>query len=339
MDILLSLPILSYFLAPTVTSWSTSLNLLFFYMTWSTLVLSHSPLKIEVIGLTALRVVFWLVPSLVFLLFDTLVPSLAESIKIRGRAALPPRDAGRLGRLLLLALANLALETALEAGVSAAVAYLRPAAGPLFRTGTTLPLPWQIIKQLGLLMTGREVLTYYLHRYALPASSQLGRAHRASYGHARRAPPFSLLVFADHPAAFLVHRFAPLYLTALAVRPHLLTYFVFVGLATLEETLAHSGYSVVPGIIMGGITRRTATHYVHGEGNYGAWGFLDWIHGTSLGKNVVADVKDEAEKHHLKERGEDAAGSGLNLVQEGIEGLRKGRRSGRKTRKSNSSSD
>jgi len=335
MDVLLSLPILSYFLAPSVTSWSTSLNLLFFYMTWSTLVLSHSPLKIELIGLTALRVIFWLVPSLLFLLFDTLVPSLAESLKIRGRAALPPRDAARLGRLLLLALGNLALETAVQGAISLAATLARPAAGPLFRTGSTLPLPWQILKQLALLMAGREVLSYYVHRYALPRDSRVGRWHRASYGHARRAPPFSLLVYTDHPAAFLLHRFAPPYLVALVVRPHLLTYFVFVGLVTLEETLAHSGYSVVPGIIMSGITRRTANHYVHGEGNYGAWGFLDWIHGTSLGKDVMADVKDEAEKHRVKERGEDAASSGLSMVQEGIEGLRKGTRSRRKTRKAN----
>jgi hypothetical protein len=333
MDVLLSLPIVSYFLAPTVTSWSTSLNLLFFYMTWTTLVLSHSPLRIELMGVFGLRVVFWLIPSLLFLAFDTLVPSLAEGIKLRGAAALPPRDPVQLGKLLLLALANLALETALEGGISILATTTGMSAGPLFKTSTTLPLPWQIIKQIALLMAAREGLTYYIHRHALQRNSRLGSWHRGSFGHHRRAPPFSLLLFADHPVPFLLHRFLPIYLPALALQPHLLTYFMFVALVTVEETMAMSGYSVVPGIIMGGIARRTTVHYVSGEGNYGAWGFLDWIHGTSLGKDVMADFKDEAEKHQLKERGENAASSGLNLVQDGIDGLR---RSGRRTRKSTS---
>src|SRR3569833_408067 len=334
MDVLLSLPIASYYLSPSVTSWSTSLNLLFFYMTWTTLVLSHPPWKIELLGILGLRVVFWLIPSLLFLLFDTLVPSLAESSKYRGAAALPPRDPALLGRLLGLALFNLALETALEGGGSSGLAALLVKGGsPLFKTTSTLPLPWQLIKQVVLLMAGREMLAYYLHRFALPPDGRAGKWHRSSYGHARRAPPFSLLVYADHPAAFLLHRFLPVYLPALALRPHLLTYFLFVGLVTVEETLAMSGYSIVPGIIMGGIARRTTLHYVSGRGNFGAWGFLDWIHGTSLGKDVMEDFKDEADKHRLKERGEKAADDGVSLVQESIDSFRKGtRRSGRKTK-------
>jgi hypothetical protein len=29
---------------------------------------------------------------------------------------------------------------------------------------------------------------------------------------------------------------------------------------------------------------------------------MDWIHGTSIGADVMDDVKDEAEKHHVAER-------------------------------------
>ncbi|KLU83793.1 hypothetical protein MAPG_02844 [Magnaporthiopsis poae ATCC 64411] len=207
MDILLSLPIASYFLAPSVTSWSTSLNLIFFYMTWATLVLSHSPLRIEVFGTLAVRLLLYVAPSLLFLTFDTLLPSLAESIKVGGTSALPPREDPAL----------------------------------------------------------------------------LARA-----------------------------------------------------LALVLETLAMSGYSVVPGIIMGGITRRTAMHYCcssggRAGGNYGAWGLLDWVCGTNLGRDVLHDVKDEAEKHHVKERGESAAGKGMDFLQDGIEGVRRSKRT-RKTR-------
>ncbi|KAH8894215.1 sterol desaturase family [Thozetella sp. PMI_491] len=340
MDILLSLPIASYFFSSSLTSWSTSLNLLFFYMTWTTLVLSHSPLKIELIGSFALRLVFWLIPSLVFLLFDTLLPSLAESIKYNGRSALPSRDGRALGRLVLLAVINLLLETGAEAGISLGLATLLR--HPVFKTTSTLPLPWQMIKHIGLLFTLREILTYAIHRYILHGASGrdwfgVSRLHKR-YAHARAAPPFSLLVMGDHPLPFLLHRFVPRYLPALLLqrRLHLLTYLLFVGLCTLEETLSMSGYTVVPGIIMGGITRRTAVHYAKPAGNYGAWGLLDWMHGTSLGKDVMADVKDEAEKHRLKERSKESANGVTNAVQEGIEGLRRSKRSRGRSRQADS---
>ncbi|KAK3312451.1 hypothetical protein B0H66DRAFT_399172 [Apodospora peruviana] len=340
MDLLLSLPIASYFFSASLTSWSTSMNLLFFYMTWSTLVLSHSPLKIELIGVTAVRIVFWLVPSLFFLLFDTLLPSLAETIKFNGASALPPRDAQALSKLLGLALVNLALESALQTGLSLSLTYFLDT--PIFRTSTTLPLPFQIIKHIALLFTAREVLTYYIHRYILhgaqsktATTKQIASWHSCN-AHARRAAPFSLLLMADNPLPFLLHRFIPLYLPALALHHdnlHLLTFMLFVVLATLEETLSMSGYTVVPGIIMGGIARRSALHYCRPTGgNFGCWGVLDWIHGTSLGKDVMADLHDEAEKHQVKERGNRTADGAGNMLQNGINGLR---RSARKSRPRN----
>ncbi|KAK3687952.1 hypothetical protein B0T22DRAFT_141414 [Podospora appendiculata] len=335
MDLLLSLPIASYFFSTSLTSWSTSLNLLFFYMTWSTLVLSHSPLKIEILGTTALRLVFWLVPSLLFLLFDTLLPSLAQSIKFNGASGLPPRDARTLAKLLGLALTNLALSTVVQAAISLGLTTLLQT--PIFRTSTTLPLPWQMAKHIALLFAAREVLTYYIHRYLLhnPSSAKNKTvkhitACHTDYAHSHHTPPFSLLLMADHPLPFLLHRFLPLYLPALALHDnlHILTFLLYVGLATVEETLAMSGYTIVPGIIMGGITRRSAVHYAKPVGNFGCWGVLDWVHGTSLGgKDVMADIQDEAEKHNVKGRSAKRLDQGGNMVQNGIQGLRRSARS------------
>ncbi|KAI2620039.1 sterol desaturase family protein [Hypoxylon sp. NC1633] len=332
MDLLLSLPIVSYFAGPMLTSWSGSMNLLFFYMTWMTLVLSHSPLKIELVGTLAARIVFWLVPSLFFLLFDTLVPSLAESIKFFGSSSLPRRDAASLLRQVLLAVFNLALSTAVQAGISVGAGTLLRR--PLFKTSTALPLPWQIAKHILTLYVAREVLTYYTHRYILHSrrGGRVARLH-AAYAHARKsAAPYALMLYTDHPVALLLSRTLPVYLPAAFVQPHLLTYFLFTILTTLEETLSMSGYSVVPGIIMGGIARRSATHYASGgRGNFGAWGLLDWASGTSVGKDVIEDIHDEAEKHQLKERGQKAASDTGNLVQDGIDGLKKGRKSRKKS--------
>ncbi|KAK0387083.1 hypothetical protein NLU13_5396 [Sarocladium strictum] len=338
MDILLSLPIASYFLAPSVTSWSTSLNLLFFYMTWTTLVLSHNPLHVHLVGIFAVRIVFWLIPSLLFLLFDTLIPSLSVSAKLGGRSALPPRDPKVLGRTLLLALLNLVLVVAVEGGFSLAFAYFL--GEPQLRTSSTLPLPWQIIKHILLLTTSREILTYYIHRFTLhcgggssSGSSFISDLHMR-YAHTRAGAPFSLQLFADHPLPLVLHRLVPIYFPAVLLRPHLLTYFLFFTLSTIEETLAMSGYSSVPGILMGGIVQRSAIHYAsRGSSNFGAWGLLDWINGTSRGRDVLEDVKAEADKHNVAERSSRKAGEGLNLIQEGMDAWRDGNGTRRSSRK------
>lgn len=84
-----------------------------------------------------------------------------------------------------------------------------------------------------------------------------------------------------------------------------------------------SGYSIVPGIIMGGMTRRTAGHYASGGTcNYGAWGFLDWLCGTGRGRDVVEDFKAEADKHHIKERSAGKLDNGVDALQERLGSLR-----------------
>ncbi|KAK0721876.1 hypothetical protein B0T26DRAFT_700547 [Lasiosphaeria miniovina] len=261
-----------------------------------------------------------------------------------------------------------------------------------------------MVKHVALLFAAREVLTYYIHRHVLhgqPLSptvptwnlrqKQASKTHKKKLGggggHGRiatmhdgcahaHATPFSLLLMADHPLPFLLHRFVPLYVPALVVSLwsssslsltsifsrnsgnflsntflssdsgglHILTYLLFVGLCTAEETLAMSGYTVVPGIILGGIARRNALHYARpGAGNFGCWGVLDWVHGTSLGKDVMADLHDEAEKHNLKGRSARAASGAGNMVTDGIDGLRRSARSSKGRRRSakgnNSESD
>lgn len=168
MDALLSLPVFGYFLMPSLATYSTSLNVLFFYMvcahrkstskalihpqTWSTLVLSQSPLKVEIFGTLGIRVVFFLVPSLLFLLFDTIIPSLAVNIKRQGASALPTRTGGVQGAkrgggrpewylVLGLSLFNIILGVGIQAGIEFLFTEgfgIRSA----LKVTTTLPMPW-----------------------------------------------------------------------------------------------------------------------------------------------------------------------------------------------------
>lgn len=161
MDALFSLPVLSLFLIPTISSYSTSLNLLFFFMTWSTLVLSHPPLRVELFGTVAVRLFFYVLPSVLFFLFDTLTPSAAVVIKAHGEIGLPTGSKRSKIRekdfkVAGWALANLALSIAAQAAIEIVrtkVLGMRSA----LKVSMRLPMPWEIVKDLFRGLCGREV--------------------------------------------------------------------------------------------------------------------------------------------------------------------------------------
>ncbi|KAJ6445319.1 sterol desaturase family protein [Purpureocillium lavendulum] len=296
MDLLLSLPILSYFLSPHVASWSTSLNIIFFYMTWTTLVISHPPVNVHIAGILVIRVLFWLVPSLATLAFDLSLPGVAAGLKLGGRASLPPRNTRFIAKQLGVALANLVLATFFEG--LAAKAYFAVFKRTDVVTSTTLPMPMKVFRHLVMLYAAREILVYYIHRYLLHQRSSstgviytwLARPHR-KWAHSLGGAPYSLLVFGDHPVPSLFMRVIPVYLPAVLLRPHILTYFLFLILTCIEETVTMSGYSSVPGFIMSGITLRNSIHYAtQGSGYFGAYGLLDWMSETGGSRRVLDDM-------------------------------------------------
>lgn len=72
--------------------------------------------------------------------------------------------------------------------------------------------------------------------------------------------------------------------------------------------------------MLGGMARRQDLHSQgRGKGNFAPLGIMDWIHGTSIGADVVDDMKDEADKHHVSER----SGNAMEKAKEsGRQGLR-----------------
>lgn len=157
----LSIPALSFLIIPTFSSYSTSINLLFFYLTWSTLILSNPPLKVEIFGTLAIRVLFYVLPSLTFLAFDSAAPKVAVNIKEHGKDALPLSEGennreDRWWKIALLSVGNVLLAVALQAGIEllfTEILHIRSA----LKISTTIPLPWSMAIDLvkGLLL--REV--------------------------------------------------------------------------------------------------------------------------------------------------------------------------------------
>ncbi|KAI9839896.1 MAG: hypothetical protein M1819_000088 [Sarea resinae] len=312
MDAILSLPALSFLAIPAIGSYSTSLNLLFFYMTWSTLVLSHSPLNVEIFGTLAIRILFFILPSTLFMLFDSAVPSLAVALKAQGDIALPVRgssrsDGGRKWWLVAgVATVNVLLGVALQIGVELLFTKVLTFRSAL-KVTTRLPMPWGIFKDLSRGLLLREVLQYYIHRYVLHSpSSRVAKWHQ-SWQHSIKAP-YSFVANYDHPVAWLLVHWLPVYLPAAVFRYHLLTYHMLLALVSLEETFSYSGYSVLPSsFILSGIARRVDSHLMGGgKGNFAPWGIMDWIHGTSVGDGVEEDVRNEMGKHDAQGKAQDS---------------------------------
>ena len=297
-------------------------------MQWSTLVLSHSALKVEFLGTLFIRFIFYLLPSYVFLLFDVGVPSLAVNIKEHGEVAIATSEdhkKGRWWRVALLSTLNVILGVTLQTGVDflfTKVIHIRSA----LKVTTTLPVPWGIAKDIvrglllrdvsplhfllttGLLLTFEQAFTYLLHRYILHSSSSPLNSLHASYFHSLPAP-YSLTAHYDHPVAYVMRVFLPAYLPAVIFRFHLLTYHAYLSIISLEELFAYSGYNVLPsGFILGGIARRQERHLMGGgQGNYSTYGLLDLLAGTSLGNDVIDDAREEAERNQLGKKAKSKA--------------------------------
>ena len=83
--------------------------------------------------------------------------------------------------------------------------------------------------------------------------------------------------------------------------------------------------------MLGGIARRQDLHSEgHGRGNFAPWGLMDWVHGTSIGGDVMEDIGDEAEKHQVKERSGKAWGNAKESGKEGIKAWNGRKKSSRK---------
>lgn len=319
----LPLPLLSFLALPVFGGTSTSFSLVFVYLTWSSLVFAHDPLSLEIYGTLAVRVLFFLLPAIAFLAFDCVTPSLSKNVKAYGEKNLPTRlDNGRLSRVTSVAVFNVLLSVALQAALEmlfTEVFYLRSS----LKVTSFVPLPWSIAKDIlkGLVLRG--VLHYYIHRYLLHGYESPLKTWHLQWQHSVQLP-FSLAAAYDHPVCHLLVNWLPDFLPAYLFRFHVLTWHIFVAITSLETLFIYSGYAVLPSsIVLAGMARRTDAHFVKAASgkeacNFGHWGILDFVLGTSCKDtaSIFEDMQDEAHKHHLEERAQKAARGALDGLNE-----------------------
>ncbi|KAF2631178.1 hypothetical protein BU25DRAFT_407713 [Macroventuria anomochaeta] len=309
---LIPLPIASLLAIPMLSSWSTSLNLIFLSLAWTTLAATYSPLQLELFGPLALRLALYILPSLIFLVFDIGIPSLAVELKAQGTWGIATNQKGgkkKMRRVVLWSVCNVLGCVMLQAAIEFLVTDVLRLKSLLLIKGSRwglnhLPNPWTMVKHALVGILSRNMLQYYIHANLLHSlgGGRLADWH-ASWHHSIQVP-YSFVANYDHPVCHILHRWLPLYLPAVALRMHILTYLLLVAFFSLEETFVYSGYNVLPSTIMiRGMARRTDAHMLsEGNGNYGSIGVLDWCHGTTLGKDVMEDLKAEMEKHDVEEK-------------------------------------
>ncbi|QIX02131.1 hypothetical protein AMS68_007648 [Peltaster fructicola] len=305
----LPLPLLSFLALPFFGGTSTSISLVFFYLTWAAVVWSHGPLEVEIIGTLIVRLVFYLLPAIGFLAFDWTFPGTAKSIKTFGASALPHQlGRDRLLRILGVSCFNIGLTVLLQAALEilfTKVLHMRS----LIKVSTILPMPLSILQDFLRAFVVRGLLHYWSHRYLLHHGKQPLSKWHATWQHSVRLP-FSLVATYDHPACYVVGQFLPTILPAYLFRFHVITLQLYLALVSLEQLLIYSGYSVLPSrIILGGMARRVDAHFLtfyqaRKATNFGHWGVLDLVFGTSCKDtdDLVTDIQSEASKHRLKER-------------------------------------
>ncbi|KAF2032624.1 hypothetical protein EK21DRAFT_86938 [Setomelanomma holmii] len=318
-------PIASLIAIPMLGGYSTSINLAVLGFAWMTIAASYSPLQLEAFAPLAIRTVLYILPSLAFLIFDNLVPSLAVEVKSQGQLGIASLQSGgkrKMWRVVGWSVANVLLTVGMQAGIEFLVTDVFRMRSLLQIKGSKwtlnhLPYPWTMIKHAVLGLLTRNTIQYYVHTHLLhsPSGGRLADLHQ-SWHHSVKVP-YSFVANYDHPVCHLLHRFLPLYLPAIAMRMHILTYLVLIAFFSLEETFVYSGYNILPSTIMlRGMARRTDLHMISdGDGNFGQLGVLDWVHDTTIGNDVVEDLKAEMEKHHVEEkagRALDGAGDAAN---------------------------
>lgn len=160
----LPLDILSLIIVPSAVSYATSANLLFFYVNWVSLIFSHSPLRLEIVGTLVVKCLFYIIPSWFLWMVDLLlVQQRVEDDDGTGKKK-KKKERTMWERLkvaiwsTLNVILGLIIQVMLELVISKILKWDR-----LIRTTIMLPLPLDIAFSIVKAVLLREVRTIYIH--------------------------------------------------------------------------------------------------------------------------------------------------------------------------------
>ncbi|KAH6876595.1 fatty acid hydroxylase superfamily-domain-containing protein [Thelonectria olida] len=246
--------------------------------TWNHIVLNYSPYTIEIVGSFIVQLIFWWIPSVIYISLDTIAPSFAEKHKIQPAPKQP--TAAQVWEAVVVSIRNQALVLALQTGLS--LVSLSQGQPSTFQITTSPPSAADFLRDFILSLIGREILFYYSHRlFHVPYLYR--RIHKT---HHKFKAPVSFASQYAHPVEHIVANMLPIALPPALLHTHIFTMWAFLAWQLIETATVHSGYD-----FFGGAARRHDRHHERFDVEFGGMAWLDWFHGT--------DEKGAAEKRKM----------------------------------------
>ncbi|KAJ5683500.1 hypothetical protein N7462_006665 [Penicillium macrosclerotiorum] len=239
---------------------------------WSNLVTTYSAQRIEFVGTLLVQILSFWIPSIGYLLLDTLAPAFSQRHKIQPAPKQPTST--DIARCFLVVTQNQILSSVLHLGLI----YITEKAGSKssYRVEASLPAAAELARDFLISLLLREAMFYYSHRLLhLPYFYR--RIHKK---HHKFTAPIALAAQFAHPIEQIFANALPISLPPQLLRSHVLTFWIFLSWELFNTATVHSGYDF--------FHNKAKMHDLHHEKfnlNYGSIGLLDWVHGTDkLGK-------------------------------------------------------
>jgi methylsterol monooxygenase len=230
---------------------------------WTNIVTNNSPQKIEFVGTLVIQMLFFWIPSIIYLSLDVIAPSFSQRHKIQPAPKQPTR--AEIFRCFIVVAQNQLLSSILH------IALLCLASRSSYRIEVSLPNFPEIVRDFLLSLLMREALFYYSHRL-LHIPYLYVRIHKK---HHRFTAPIALAAQFAHPIEQIFANALPISLPPQLLHSHVLTFWIFLAWELFNTVTVHSGYDF--------FRNKAKMHDLHHEKfnlNYGSVGLLDWVHGT-----------------------------------------------------------